>query len=350
MNIQHSKGAFMTPTLTKKCLMIFLLCCMTTRHIHAVDWYTTLAGVVLALCGLTSDDPKKDQKASQQQQKTQTPAPRPAPQPRQFAQQKPDQQQLFNTLEEKLRTLTDINRQSDTIRDALWKKKKKVVRNTIRKNFSTHVQAEQYALEHLPSKIRKLFLDNVNGYAGTKLSSITDKTKVAEYFAHQIDQKFHLKLPVTNLFKNLESDIDSYIQRHIINQKYTAPQRPVVTHDYTPSAPPATEFENHLTPNNVSFVKEILPEGETDIVAFKSKTTRNEIYNSNKCCSCHDPFFTELHKRATLRCGHQICPDCLYNWIVTRNKAHLIPDCPTCRHPIATKDFSETYLQQHINH
>jgi len=346
---------------THKCLVILLLGC-SSQQLQAVDWFTATIGVLIAAIGLASDDDT---------QNTQRPTPAPTQQPQSrtqqtYAQQRPDKQQLFDSLDKKLQEIAGIDEQSAFIKEGLWKKKQEVVTNTLKQNFATHAQAEKYAFEHLPGGIREFFLTKVIENAQGKITSSQkehDLKKLKKHFGHQIDQKLSNRRPVTDLFKNLTTDVDSYIKRHINNQRNTTPaQRPTGAHnDHRPSAPRLEEFSRpepaeQLYPNIEeiqaqagAFIEEILPKGETDIETFKGKTKYKDIYYTTDCAVClKSIFMKKLKKRSTLRCGHQICTKCHIKCLDAQLKQNLQPLCPICRHPIDTKDFTVSYLRSKL--
>ncbi len=346
---------------TKKCAFLLLFCCAITHSIKAGHFLHDLLIFFVEASLEVEKETKKIERIQHDTAKTTPPRQTHHSTQRQSTYaQKPDKQQLFDSLEKKLRELADIDNQPAIIQEGLWKKKQEVVADTFKQNFATHAQAEKYAFEHLPGGIREFFVTKVVENAQSKITTSqkeNDLKKVAEHFGHQIDQKLSNKRSVKELFKNLNTDVDSYIKNYINNQRNTTtPQRPAVIHDYTPTAPRIEEFNrpepSSLYPNiddiQVEFVEEILPQGETDIEVFKSKTIEKKIYSATDCGVCLEPFFTELKKRSTLRCGHQICTGCQIGCMEAQIKQNIQPTCPICRHPIDSKDFSIAYLRSKL--
>lgn len=92
-----------------------------------------------------------------------------------------------------------------------------------------------------------------------------------------------------------------------------------------PSAPPLDESEIILPPE----IQEIYPKSGLP----------NEIFKEEACCVCQEDFIS-IGKRVILKCGHTICPTCIYQWLYIQNKN----TCPLCRSLINKSDFTPNNL------
>ncbi len=261
---------------------------------------------------------------------------------------------LHASLDNRLKQVTDIDQQSDTDKLALWKKKQEIVENAMKQGFSSFHFAEKYALDSLPGGILEVLRTKAKTLAEKKQSNndflkLIDKT-VTEAVAGTLSNGGS----VGGLFKQLENNIESS-RAHYFNQRPQSQpaQRPAAT--FTPAPQPQTpslypdigQVQAELDPNNV---QEIFPRNDTskNLEEFKNKTRDKKIYPLDNCAySCFEKF-SDLKKRVTLRCGHQMCPQCLYNWIFTKNRQKQTPTCPECRHPIEEKDFNADYVSSKL--
>ena len=170
---------------------------------------------------------------------------------------------------------------------------------------------------------------------------------------------------IGSLLKHLENNIESS-RTHYFNcpqpRPTPRPAEPIF------SAPPLHELppENpeHLYPDitqtqaeldqmeaelDQNSIQEIFPQNDRskDFGQFAPKTVHKKIFHASACSVCQEEF-AELKKRVTLRCGHQICPQCLHNWIFTKKRQNQAPTCPECRHPILDTDFSADYISSKL--
>lgn len=342
-----------------KFLLLLLLCC-GFQHIHAVDWFTATVGVIIACLGFASDEPGTQKENTTYQRPTQRPSSSHTT-TQQPSSQKPNKEKLQKYIDEQLKKLAGIDEQSSIIKLGLWSKKQKLVDDTMQQNFPTHQQAERYAFERLPGGISDFIVQKAVEAADQKITGsnkVQAKEIIAQYFHNQALEKLSNKQPVTELLKNIDKEVDAYMRKK--HFEFIQHQRPpVVVHNTTPSAPSLEALQNTpssgLYPNiheiqaqAGEFVEEILPQGKKDINLFKSETRDKEIYPEKECPSCFEPFFTELKKRSTLRCGHQLCTKCLYEWIKTKREQNVPPTCPKCRHPIESEDFNLPYLRSKL--
>lgn len=334
-------------------VFLSILLCSSIQSVQAINVPGFFGGLWLMLTSAVSDEqPTQPKQTSQSSQH--------------FQQQSPDFKALRSELELHFRKFANIDEQSEAIRLNLYKVKKEIIDAVKEKKFKTHAEAHKMAFDHVSSQISK-FLSKIAGQVAEQ--EVQDATKkhqarqaAEKYFENLAIQRLSNNQSIGAILQNIKSEVATFLHNNFYPAQspshsshtttFEHPQFPVSFDPQLQQHPPHNPYAASAPPT----IQEIFPEGEQakTLAEFEPKTTTNHIIHRNKCFQCARKFVT-IGNRVTLRCGDQICTNCLLKWkfsqpeLQRKHNQPVVFTCPFCRREISEKDFSADYISSKLD-
>lgn len=113
----------------------------------------------------------------------------------------------------------------------------------------------------------------------------------------------------------------------------------------TPKHSPPSYEQATRTSNEIY---EIYPhEGSAKRNQTVENLSNSKHHRTSECCICYRQY-SKIGYRVNLPCGHDLCPDCLYQ-IKYGSGADQNQACPQCRASVSTSDYPPNYLRKYAH-